>query len=1008
MRDAATTQLGAEHSGGGYCKFGCQKFSTNNSGLHRHEKKCFKNPVNAPSTSAAPYRAPLVPNPTTLPKPSSGRSSPIPGQVNASSTSPIPDPISPSTHSSGESSPIPEARLDLNEGPPISISQPSFWINEANPALVERRHAFINGAKYYENGKEVLPGVTPVEPSTPQATQPSAVPDNGFFPFNDDPQFRFADILYRKIQASAANTDGLIECLASHCRGIGGEAPFDDVEQMHDTIDAVPGITGWEAFEVLFDGEFPENPPGWMTKGWEVWYRNPLKIMESMLENPDFAKEMDWAPKRIYTCANDTRRYRDLMSADWAWNVADDLAQKPDLHGAMLAPVVLGSDKTTVSVATGQNEYYPLYASLGNLQNQARRGHRNGVALIAFLAIPKASHGQQNTALFRLFRRQVIHTSVTHILLPLKPWMETPRFTRCGDGFFRYILYRLGPYIGDYPEQCLIALIVYGWCPRCTAYAHNLDGDEADRILRSHEYVQDLFELHEGDLEELWNAYGIVGDTQPFTTHFPGADIHQLLSPDILHQVVKGVFKDHLVTWVVKYIEEQDDGVARREQLDQRIKVVPPFPELRRFHDGRNFKQWTGNDSKALMKVFLPAIDGLVPPGMVRAVSAFMEFCYLVRRSTIDHSLLSQLDEALSRFHKERQIFKDVGIREDFNLPRQHSLIHYRWLIQQYGAPNGLCSSITESKHIKAVKEPYRRSNHNQPLGQMALTNQRLDALHIHRTKLIADGLLDPEVPRNSRTIEAVTTEVEEDDERLDGEPVDDDWHAIGVVLATRPVSYPPALDALSEYLGQPKLSLHIRRFLYDQLYPDAPFNGMEAPMEALPEVFHTLRVQVFSSASATFYAPSDLSGIHGMRREYIRATPNWRNEGPRHDCIFVRTTLKLPGFRKLHVAQVIFFFSFTLNEINYPCALVEWFVPEGDAPSPSTGLWVVSRETSERGKRVRSVIHLNTILRAAHLIGVAGETFIPNDFKADESLGRFKKFYVNKYADYQAHEVAF
>ena len=34
-----------------------------------------------------------------------------------------------------------------------------------------------------------------------------------------------------------------------------------------------------------------------------------------------------------------------------------------------------------------------------------------------------------------------------------------------------------------------------------------------------------------------------------------------------------------------------------------RIAAAPPFSELRRFPQGRGFKQWTGDDSKALMKV---------------------------------------------------------------------------------------------------------------------------------------------------------------------------------------------------------------------------------------------------------------------------------------------------------------------------------------------------------------------------------------------------------------------
>jgi len=57
----------------------------------------------------------------------------------------------------------------------------------------------------------------------------------------------------------------------------------------------------------------------------------------------------------------------------------------------MFAPIILGSDKTTVSVATGQNEYYPLYASIGNAQNHVWRAHRNALAIIGFLAIPKST-----------------------------------------------------------------------------------------------------------------------------------------------------------------------------------------------------------------------------------------------------------------------------------------------------------------------------------------------------------------------------------------------------------------------------------------------------------------------------------------------------------------------------------------------------------------------------------------------------------------------------------------
>lgn len=129
---------------------------------------------------------------------------------------------------------------------------------------------------------------------------------------------------------------------------------------------------------------------------------------------------------------------------------------------------------------------------------------------------------------------------------------------------------------------------------------------------------------------------------------------------------------------------------------------------------------------------------------MVQAICAFLEFCYTARRDIHDTHSLAAMDDALQRFHFHREIFRESGVRaEGFNLPRQHSLIHYVKLIRAYGAPNGLCSSITESKHIKAVKEPWRRSNRFNALSQMLLTNQRLDKLAAARVDFADRGMLE-------------------------------------------------------------------------------------------------------------------------------------------------------------------------------------------------------------------------------------------------------------------------
>jgi hypothetical protein len=129
---------------------------------------------------------------------------------------------------------------------------------------------------------------------------------------------------------------------------------------------------------------------------------------------------------------------------------------------------------------------------------------------------------------------------------------------------------------------------------------------------------------------------------------------------------------------------------------------------------------------------------------MTQAIRAFLEFNYVVRRDIIGAESLEDLDDAQDRYHHHRKIFQDCGVRPDgFNLPRQHSLIHYHQLIREFGAPNGLCSSITESKHIKAVKEPWRRSNRFNALGQMLLTNQRLDKLAAAKVDFVHRKMLD-------------------------------------------------------------------------------------------------------------------------------------------------------------------------------------------------------------------------------------------------------------------------
>ena len=148
----------------------------------------------------------------------------------------------------------------------------------------------------------------------------------------------------------------------------------------------------------------------------------------------------------------------------------------------MYCPIILGSDKTTVSVATGHIEYHPLYISIGLVHNTVRHAHRNAVIPIGFLAIPKGTFHSvpekrdltqiqgdrryDNDLAFRRFKRQMYHDTIAAILSPLKSGMIVPVICCCPDGHFRQVIYDLASYIADYPKQIYLAAVVQYWCPK--------------------------------------------------------------------------------------------------------------------------------------------------------------------------------------------------------------------------------------------------------------------------------------------------------------------------------------------------------------------------------------------------------------------------------------------------------------------------------------------------------------------------------------------------------------
>ncbi|KDQ07376.1 hypothetical protein BOTBODRAFT_75993, partial [Botryobasidium botryosum FD-172 SS1] len=351
------------------------------------------------------------------------------------------------------------------------------------------------------NGRPLPPSVPPA----PYNNYPHAE-HTDWSPFASRVAFETAELLYKKIQMSEGDINSILELWAASLVKHNDEPPYRNAESLYATIDAITiGNAPWQCVSVRYSGRHLEtNAPVWMDREFHVWHRNPLLVLQNILANPDFKGKVDEAPFQEFS-SEGKRQWRDFMSGNWSWRIADAIIKECGLEsvdGASLASIILGSDKTTVSVGTGNTEFHPLYFSIGNTHIDLRRSHCGALLPIAFLAIPKSTC----LPAFCRLKTQLFHTSSLFILSPLKPGMRSPIIMRWPDGHLRRSIFNLAIYIADYPEQALFASIVSGWCPVCTADPSDLDGSPACARCREH---TDLLAKHFG-AKFLWENYGTV------------------------------------------------------------------------------------------------------------------------------------------------------------------------------------------------------------------------------------------------------------------------------------------------------------------------------------------------------------------------------------------------------------------------------------------------------------------------------------------------------------------
>lgn len=107
-----------------------------------------------------------------------------------------------------------------------------------------------------------------------------------------------------------------------------------------------------------------------------------------------------------------------------------------------------------------------------------------------------------------------------------------------------------------------------------------------------------------------------------------------------------------------------------------------------------------------------------------------MDFIYLAQYLCHDNDTLARLEQALQAWFANRQFFVNVGIRNDFNVPKFHALLHYVLAIQFLGVTANYNTEAFKQFHIDFAKKGWRASNSRDEFKQMTRWLSRQEAVN--------------------------------------------------------------------------------------------------------------------------------------------------------------------------------------------------------------------------------------------------------------------------------------